>query len=113
MFVDMRALHRWVIAHSAGSGQLKLDAANLLAFMLLHEAGHITSHHADVEFSDGEMSQLNIDPTIASANEEKADRFGAVAGPEPHAAGSRFPGLAGRHDRVDGIDEAGLPHAGR
>jgi hypothetical protein len=75
IFVDMRALHRWVTAHSTGSGRLELDAANLLAFMLLHEVGHIASHNAGVEFSDGAMSQLNIDPSIAKANEEKADRF--------------------------------------
>ena len=43
--------------------------------MLLHEVGHITQRSAAGEFSNGELSQLNIEPSIAKANEEEADDF--------------------------------------
>lgn len=57
---------------------MQLNTADLLSFMLLHEVGHIATRSAGVEFANGEMSQLNIEPSIAKANEEKADRFATL-----------------------------------
>jgi hypothetical protein len=43
--------------------------------MLLHEVGHISNGNAAAEFIDGELSQLNLEPSLAKANEEGADEF--------------------------------------
>jgi hypothetical protein len=56
---------------------LQLDRFHLLTFMLLHEVGHIIQGSAAGEFSNGEVSQVNIDPSLAKANEEEADEFAA------------------------------------
>jgi hypothetical protein len=78
IFINMKMLKRWVAVHAAGAGKMDLDTVNLLAFMLLHEVGHIAARSAGVEFVNGETSQLNIDPSIAKANEEKADQFAVL-----------------------------------
>jgi len=45
--------------------------------MLLHEMGHIV--HADhaVAFDNGAFVQLNLEPSLAKASEERADEFAA------------------------------------
>lgn len=75
VFVNTGLFANWLKAHSTGDGRLDLDPACMLTFMLLHEIGHITQRSAAGEFSNGELSQLNIEPSIAKANEEKADNF--------------------------------------
>jgi hypothetical protein len=57
---------------------MALDHGYILAFMLLHEVGHIAHGHAAAEFSKGALSQLNIDPSLAKAREEEADEFASV-----------------------------------
>jgi hypothetical protein len=57
---------------------MNLDRSMLLTFILLHEVGHIVGGNSAGEFTNGEFSQLNIDRSIAKANEEKADEFAAA-----------------------------------
>ena len=78
VFVNPSLLRRFVKQHSEGPGRLTLDTSHLLTFMLLHEAGHIAQGSAGVEFDNGEMSQLNIEPSLAKTNEEEADEFAAI-----------------------------------
>lgn len=75
IFVNTRLFARWLTTHSTGTGRLDLDPAYVLTFMLLHEVGHITQRSAAGDFSNGELSQLNIEPSLAKANEENADDF--------------------------------------
>ena len=58
-----------------GSGRFELDASYILVFILLHEVGHIADGSPSGEFTDGALSQLNIEPSRAKASEEKADEF--------------------------------------
>lgn len=78
IFVNIKMLNQWLVANSTGPGRMRLDVTDLLAFMLLHEVGHIATRSAGVEFASGEMSQLNIEPSIAKANEQKADQFATL-----------------------------------
>lgn len=75
VFVNPFLLANWIKTHSEGLGRLSLDTTNLLIFMLLHEVGHIHNGSAAGEFSNGELSQLNIEPSLAKANEEQADEY--------------------------------------
>jgi hypothetical protein len=77
IFVNPSLHAAWVRTHSTGPGRLQLDSSYLLTFMLLHEVGHIAEGSPSGEFSGGELSALNIEPTLAKANEEKADEFAA------------------------------------
>jgi hypothetical protein len=77
VFVNPALLAAWVKRHSEGSGRMSLDPSYILTFMLLHEVGHIAKGTAAAEFVDGEMSQLNIEPSLAKAREEDADDFAA------------------------------------
>jgi hypothetical protein len=77
IFVNPSLLAAWVRTHSTGPGRMQLDPSYLLTFMLLHEVGHIAQGSAAGEFANGAMSALNIEPTVAKANEEKADEFAA------------------------------------
>ena len=56
---------------------MTLNAPHVLAYMLLHEVGHIEQGNAAGDFSNGAWSQLNIDPSLAKVSEEKADEFAA------------------------------------
>lgn len=78
VFVNPSLLAAFVNQHSQGTGRFALDIPSLLAFMLLHEAGHIQKGSAGVQFDRGEMLQLNIEPSLAKANEEDADEFAAL-----------------------------------
>lgn len=75
IFVHPRVFETWVAAHSRGKGRLPLQPAPLLTFMLLHEVGHLVRGASAVSFSNGEMSQLNVEPSLAKASEEAADEF--------------------------------------
>lgn len=77
IFVNRMAFELWVRAHSTGQGRMSLEPKYLLTFMLLHEVGHLSKQTAGAEFTNGALSQLNIDPSLAKANEEKADEFAA------------------------------------
>jgi hypothetical protein len=75
IFINPAALAAWLKPHVEGKGRFELDASHLLAFMLLHEVGHIAEGSASGEFVNGTLSQLNIEPSRAKASEEKADEF--------------------------------------
>lgn len=77
VFVNPSVLADWVRNNSQGPGRLELDRGNFLTFVLLHEAGHLAKQTSAAVFENGEMSQLNIDPSNAKAAEEDADDFAA------------------------------------
>ncbi|MGJ7512426.1 ImmA/IrrE family metallo-endopeptidase [Variovorax sp. GT1P44] len=56
---------------------MTIDRDYFLTFVLLHEAGHIHDGTSAGAFKDGEMSQLNVDPSKAKAAERQADEFAA------------------------------------
>lgn len=76
--VDTLALSHWLSRHSADeTTQLSLDADHSLAFILLHEVGHIVHGDASGRFENGGYAELNIDPSYAKAREQRADKFAA------------------------------------
>lgn len=77
VFVNPAVLDGWVQAHSTGSGRMSLDTGYVLAFMLLHELGHLTKKSYGAEFANGSLSTLNVDISLAKADEEAADEFAA------------------------------------
>jgi hypothetical protein len=77
IFVNTKSLITWSGKNYSGEGRLELNAAYLLAFMLLHEVGHIDQDTSAVKFANGKMSQLNIAPSLAKEKEEEADKFAA------------------------------------
>jgi len=74
-FVNPESLASWIAKHGTGSGRLELDEPRLLGFMLLHEVGHLVKNSTGMDFENGELSELNTDPSIAKAHEEDADEF--------------------------------------
>lgn len=78
IFVNPSLLATWVASHSHNVGQLELDRGQLLTFMLLHEVGHIHHGTAAGDFVNGELSQLNNEPSIAKEREKEADDFAAA-----------------------------------
>jgi len=78
VFVSPSVLKKWIQRNSAGPGRVSLDDGNFLVFILMHEMGHLKKGTPGAAFHDGEMSQLNIEPSRAKAAEEDADDF-AVA----------------------------------
>ena len=77
VFVNPVALDQWIATESTGPGRLALNAGYLLAFMLLHEAGHLSAKTAGAAFANGEWSELNVEPSLVTASEESADGFAA------------------------------------
>lgn len=75
VFVSPSVLEEWIQRNSTGPGRMTLDAGQFLVFILLHEVGHIRKGTPGAIFRDGEMSQLNIEPSRAKAAEEDADDF--------------------------------------
>ncbi len=75
VFVNPGTLSAWIAIQSDGPGRLKLDVPRLLAFMLLHEVGHIAKNSNGMEFENGELSELNVEPSIAKLQEQDADEF--------------------------------------
>ncbi|WP_051242426.1 ImmA/IrrE family metallo-endopeptidase [Azohydromonas australica] len=56
---------------------MTLDTDQFLIFILLHEIGHLRKGTPGAAFRNGEMSQLNVEPSRAKAAEEEADDFAA------------------------------------
>ena len=75
VFVNPESLAAWIAKHGTGTGRLTLDEPRLLSFMLLHEVGHLVKNSTGMEFENGDLSELNIDPSLAKAREEEADEF--------------------------------------
>lgn len=74
IFVNPATLATWVINNSLGPGRMTLDRNYFLTFVLLHEAGHISKGTPAAAFENGRLSQLNVAPSKAKANEEDARR---------------------------------------
>lgn len=78
VFVNPAVLATWVANNSLGPGRMTLDRGYFLTFVLLHEVGHILKGTPAVAFENGQLSQLNVAPSKAKANEEDADEFAAA-----------------------------------
>ncbi|WP_244788356.1 hypothetical protein [Cupriavidus pauculus] len=65
----------WLAKQTGGAGRLDADAPRLLAFMLLHEIGHLVKNSTGMAFTNGELSELNVAPTVAKYREQDADEF--------------------------------------
>jgi hypothetical protein len=75
VFVQPRAYQTWLHNHLSNRGPtLEISEERLLAFMLLHEAGHIT-HGDPGEFDGSGSGSLNTDMTVEKQREENADTF--------------------------------------
>jgi hypothetical protein len=77
VFVNPAYLASWIEFNSSGTGRMALDRGYFLTMVLLHEAGHIKEGSPAAAFKNGELSQLNIDPSVAKVNEQRADEFAA------------------------------------
>lgn len=77
VFVNPKFLSTWTAFNSKGVGRLTIDRDYFLTFVLIHEAGHIQAGTAAAAFKDGEISQLNVDPSKEKADERRADEFAA------------------------------------
>lgn len=77
IFVNPYELNNFIEEQSTGSGRLSLNAKYILTFILLHEVGHLVKSTSDAEYQNGELSELNIEPSRAKADEEDADAFAA------------------------------------
>lgn len=77
IFVNPDEFNAFIKEQTTGSGRLSLDARYVLTFMLLHEVGHLSKGTAGAEFQNGELSELNIEPSRAKADEDEADEFAA------------------------------------
>jgi hypothetical protein len=98
IFVNPSLLTAFAKQHSQGPGRFPLDVSPLLAFMLLHEVGHIRKGSAGMDFDRGEMSQLNIEPSLAKANEEEADEFASALIREYARPGSTVDAFLNAHE---------------
>lgn len=75
VFVQPRAYENWFQNHLSHDSQtLEVSEERLLAFMLLHEAGHIT-HGDPGEFDGSETGVLNTGTTVEKQREQNADSF--------------------------------------
>ena len=77
LFVNPDVFNAFIREQSTGDGRLGLNARYVLTFMLLHEVGHLAKKTTGAEFENGNLSELNIDPSLAKASEEDADEFAA------------------------------------
>jgi hypothetical protein len=75
VFVNPASFDAWLAKQTTGAGRMKLDAPRVLAFMLLHEVGHIAKNSTGMEFENDELSELNIDVSTAKLQEQDADEF--------------------------------------
>jgi hypothetical protein len=77
------ALSRWLVAHLGTSeGLLSLDAKNLLAYMLLHEAGHVANGDAGrvlPRHTSAPKATSSSQGPLSTDVEEAADEFAANA----------------------------------
>jgi hypothetical protein len=75
VFIQPRAYEDWLDKHLSQDGnRLEVDETRLLAFMLLHEAGHISNGDLG-EFDGSGSGSLNTDSTADKQREERADAF--------------------------------------
>lgn len=77
IFVNPTSFNAWVAKQTSGAGRLQVDSPQLLAFMFLHEIGHIAKNSNGMEFENGELSGLNVDPSTAKLQEQDADEYAA------------------------------------
>lgn len=94
VFVNPSAFQAFMKEQTAGPARMSLDAKYVLTFMLLHEVGHLTKRTPGAEFASGELSQLNLDPSLEKASEREADSFAAevIRGVLDHKKGT-MPGI--------------------
>jgi len=75
VFIQPRAYEDWLDRHlSHGGMTLEVDKTRLLAFMLLHEAGHI-SHRDLGEFDGSGAGSLSTQASTEKQREQSADAF--------------------------------------
>ena len=75
VFVQPNAYQAWLKNHLSHRGpNLEISEDRLLAFMLLHEAGHI-AHGDPGEFDGTGSGALNTDLTVDKQREQNADEF--------------------------------------
>lgn len=75
VFVQPRAYEKWLENHISHTSQtLEVSEERLLAFMLLHEAGHLV-HGDPGEFDASSTGSLNTDATNEKQREQAADSF--------------------------------------
>jgi hypothetical protein len=75
VFVEPHIYESWLRQHMSSSGTtLEVNEERLLAFMLLHEAGHIVDGDPG-DFDEGGAGNLNLNPTVEKEREQKADAF--------------------------------------
>jgi hypothetical protein len=75
VFVEPHVFESWLRQHMSSSGiTLEVNEERLLAFMLLHEAGHIVDGDPG-DFDEGGVGNLNLSPTVKKEREQKADAF--------------------------------------
>lgn len=77
VFIFPAVLTEWVRRNSSGPGRMQLDEGQFLAFILLHEVGHLKKGTPGAVFREGKLSQLNVEPSRAKSAEEDADDFAA------------------------------------
>ncbi|MGB0063714.1 MAG: hypothetical protein WBP85_04645, partial [Terracidiphilus sp.] len=96
IFVEPHVYQSWLKDHMSTSGvKLDVDEQRLLAFMFLHEAGHIVNHDPG-DFDAGGRGALNLDPTDQKDREQKADAF----------AVEQLKGAMARRSKTDAWTEA-------
>jgi len=75
VFVQPRVYETWLRDHPSHSGlTLEVLEERLLAFMLIHEAGHI-AYGDPGQFDSSNSGSLNTDATAEKQREESADAF--------------------------------------
>jgi hypothetical protein len=76
IFVQPGAFRQWVKDHTERLRQMvSTDPAAILAFMLLHEVGHIEHGDPGQFEAEGGAVAINTDPTVQKDRETAADRF--------------------------------------
>jgi len=84
VLMTVAGLRTWLAtATGSGAGRLDIDEPALIAYMLLHEAGHVAQGRTPCGMTSGAPSNgntaLNLTPTEQKACEVKADAFAAAA----------------------------------
>jgi hypothetical protein len=84
VLVQASALSNWLKEHVGSSDALlSVDPQSLLAYMLLHEAGHISNNEVEPDLpsagTSSSRSPFNRDPTVQKERERRADAFAADA----------------------------------
>ncbi len=79
VFVQTDFFRAWLDTHTKSLEQdmLSIEPSSALAFMLLHEVGHIANHDPGQFEADSGTRALNLDVTTQKEREAAADRFAA------------------------------------